>query len=398
MGSYHFFHKLFSDAFPQVLIAIITSRLYNIMINNSIFKRIIFMNEFMDRMSVIIPSYQPDEKLPEVIKGLSEKGFRDIVLVDDGGGETYAPFFEKAAAFPGVTVLTHPENKGKGCALKTAFQYCIKERPACSGVITVDGDNQHHIEDILACCGKLSEKPDHVILGARNFSAKEVPFRSRFGNVLTKGVFRFACGIKITDTQTGLRAIPACYLKTMTEIEGNRYEYETNMLLELKARRIPFEEVPIRTIYLDENDSSHFNPLKDSIRIYRTIFAFAASSFASSLIDLGLFYLCISLLTHMMPEGIWNIVVATAVARVCSSLFNYNMNRQKVFCSGSKNSIVKYYILCVVQFAASAGIVSLLSYLFPAGSLGKTLMKALTDIVLFLLSYQIQREWVFRKE
>ena len=356
------------------------------------------MAQFIDKISVVVPSYQPDEKLLEVVKGLTESGFQDIILVDDGGGESYAPLFEKASLFSGVTVLTHPENRGKGSALKTAFAYCLKERLDCFGVVTVDGDNQHHVEDILACCEKLREKPDHIILGARDFSKKEVPLRSRFGNVLTKGVFRFACGIRITDTQTGLRAIPAKYLEVMTEIEGSRYEYETNMLLEMKARRIPFEEVPIRTIYLDENESSHFNPLKDSLRIYRTIFAFAASSVASSLIDLLLFYLGISLLTYMMPAGAWNIVIATAVARVCSSLFNYNMNRRKVFRNGGRNSILKYYILCVLQFAASAGLVSLLAFLFPAGSFGKTLFKALVDVFLFLLSYQIQREWVFRRE
>lgn len=356
------------------------------------------MTDFIENMSVIIPSYQPDEKLPEVVRGLTEKGFRDIILVDDGGGADYAPFFEKALRFPGVTLLTHSENRGKGCALKTAFAYCLRERPACSGVVTVDGDNQHHPDDILACCEKLKERPDHMILGARDFSGREVPLRSRFGNVLTKGVFRFVCGIRITDTQTGLRAIPAALLPAMLEIEGSRYEYETNMLLELKTRGIPCEEVPIRTIYLDENDSSHFNPLKDSIRIYRTIFAFAASSLASSLIDLALFYVCISLLTYMRPDGVWNIVMATAFARVCSSLFNYNMNRRKVFRSGGRNSIMKYYILCALQFAASAGLVSLLSALFPAGSLGKTLLKALVDVLLFLVSYQIQREWVFRGE
>ena len=152
------------------------------------------MTEFVDKMSVIVPSYQPDEKLLEVVRSLTEKGFRDIILVDDGGGNDYAPLFEKAAKLPGVSVLTHPENRGKGCALKTAFAYCLKERPACTGVITVDGDNQHHVDDILACCGKLEEKPDHVILGAREFSSKDVPFRSRFGNVLTKGVFRFEIG------------------------------------------------------------------------------------------------------------------------------------------------------------------------------------------------------------
>lgn len=356
------------------------------------------MSKFTDGLPVIIPSYRPDRKLLEVVKGLTERDFRDIIVVDDGSGAAYKPLFKKAALFPGVSVLTHPENRGKGCALKTAFQYCLKERPECRGVITVDGDNQHHIEDILACCERIYERPVHVILGARNFGAKEVPFRSRFGNVLTKSIFRVVCGIQITDTQTGLRVIPARYLREMVEIEGSRYEYETNMLLEMKARHIPFEEVMIRTIYLDENNSSHFNPVKDSIRIYRTIFGFAASSFVSSLIDLLLFYLGISLLTHILPGRKWNIVIATAGARICSSVFNYNMNRRKVFRDGSRNSIVKYYILCALQFAASAGLVSAISFLFPAGSLGKTVIKALVDIVLFLLSYRMQREWVFRKE
>lgn len=356
------------------------------------------MPKFTDGLLVIIPSYRPDGKLLEVVKGLTEGGFRDIILVDDGSGAAYRPLFEKAALFSGVSVLTHPENRGKGCALKTAFQYCLKERPGCKGVITVDGDNQHHIEDILACCERIHERPVHVILGVRDFGAEKVPFRSRFGNVLTRSVFRIACGIYITDTQTGLRAIPACYLRELAEIEGSRYEYETNMLLEMRTRHIPFEEVTIRTIYLDENDSSHFDPVKDSIRIYRTIFGFAASSFAASLLDLALFYLGISLLTYMLPGEEWNIVIATAAARICSSVFNYNMNRRKVFRNGSRNSIVRYYTLCAGQFAASAGLVSAISFFFASGSFGKTMIKALVDIVLFLLSYRIQREWVFRKE
>ncbi len=355
------------------------------------------MNDFIKNMSVILPSYKPDEKLLTVLDGLAEKGFSDVIVVNDGSGSGYDGLFEKAAAFPSVTVLTHPENKGKGRALKTAFAYCIENRPACTGVITVDGDNQHHPDDILACCQKLSENPGQLVLGARSFSSDEVPFRSRFGNVMTRGVFRFACGIRITDTQTGLRAIPAQYLPLMLETAGERYEYETNMLLEMKTNEIPFTEVTIRTIYLDDNDSSHFNPLKDSIKIYRTIFAFLASSLASSLLDLGLFFLFVSLLAYFMPESLWNVVAATAAARVCSSLFNYLVNSKKVFRSKNKTSLARYYVLCILQFAASAGLVSLGAFLFHAGSVGKTVIKAIVDILLFLISYQLQREWVFKK-
>lgn len=355
------------------------------------------MNDFIKTMSIILPSYKPDQKLLAVLNGLSEKGFSDIIVVNDGSGSDYDALFAKAKAFPNVTVLTHPENCGKGRALKTAFSYCMENRPSCTGVITVDGDNQHHPDDVLACCLKLSENPGQIVLGARSFSSKEVPFRSRLGNVLTRSVFRFACGIKITDTQTGLRAIPAQYLPLMLEISGDRYEYETNMLLEMKAHEIPFTEVTIRTIYLDENDSSHFNPLKDSIKIYRTIFAFVASSFISSLLDLVLFFLLISLLTYFAPENRWNVFAATAVARVCSSLCNYLLNSKKVFGSQNKTSPIRYYLLCVLQFAASAGLVSLAAFLLHAGNIGKTAIKAVIDTLLFLISYQIQRDWVFKK-
>lgn len=355
------------------------------------------MNDFIKKMSVILPSYKPDDKLLAVLEGLAQKGFPDIIVVNDGSGSGFDAFFEKAKFFPGVTVLTHPENRGKGRALKTAFAYCMEYRPSCTGVVTVDGDNQHHPDDILSCCQRLSENPEQIVLGARNFSSKEVPFRSRFGNVMTRGIFRFACGIKITDTQTGLRAIPAKYLPLMLETSGERYEYETNMLLEMKTHQIPFSEVTIRTIYLEENGSSHFNPLKDSIKIYRTIFAFLASSFLSSLVDLELFFILISILEYFMPDGAWNVLISTAAARICSSLCNYLLNSKKVFRSKNKSSLVRYYLLCVLQFAASAGLVSLASFLLHAGSVGKTAIKAIVDILLFLISYQIQREWVFKK-
>lgn len=354
------------------------------------------MKDFVLDLSIIIPSYNPDEKLIKVVEGLREKGFHDIIVVNDGSDSLHQEPFSLIDRY--CTVIHHKVNKGKGKAMKTAFEFCLDNRKKSAGVITVDGDNQHHPDDVYACGKALLENPDHLILGCRNFSGDDVPTRSKFGNNITRGVFRFLCGLKISDTQTGLRAISTKRLPEMLEIKGERYEYETNMLLETKNYDIEITEVPIRTIYLDENNSSHFNPIKDSIKIYGIIIKFFINSIASTGIDLLLFFVADSLLHRtLLPEAAM-IFMATAFARVCSSLFNYKMNRKVVFGQGSATSIVKYYVLCVCQMSVSAGIVFALSSVFHATSVLSTILKAITDTCLFFISFRIQKDWVFRRE
>ena len=164
----------------------------------------------------------------------------------------------------------------------------------------------------------------------------------------------------------------------------------------MKSQNIPFKETTIQTIYIEENNSSHFNTVRDSFRIYKTIFKFVASSGLSSVIDLALFYIMSLILNHVAPGWTFNVLTATAVARVCSSVFNYKCNRHKVFKSGDKHSVVRYYILCVCQLLVSAGLVTLLTNLIPSGSFVTTLLKLCVDTVLFFISYQIQRDWVFK--
>lgn len=362
-----------------------------------------------DSVTVILPSYNPDQKLLDVVDGLLHRGFHDIVVVNDGSDEAHLAPFQTLSAYPDCTLLTHEVNRGKGCALKTAFSYCLKHRPEAAGVITVDGDNQHHPEDIAHCVSAMLAAKNQVILGVRDFSQADVPPRSRFGNTMTKTVFRLFCGIRISDTQTGLRAIPACYLKDMLEIDGERYEYETNMLLEMKARNIPFCEVPIRTIYIEENSSSHFHPIRDSLKIYRIIFKFALSSGASAILDLTAFWIFVALLGKLLPAQLtWfghavsastaSIGLATLFARILSSLANYKLNERLVFASASRGTFFRYYALCVIQLCVSAVLVSLLSSLFSSGSFLKTVLKAAVDTLLFFLSFRIQKEWVFRRD
>lgn len=348
------------------------------------------------KISVILPSLNPDEKLLQVVSGLIEEGFDDIVIVNDGSDEEHLEPFKEADKYSQVTVLTHDVNRGKGRALKTAFEYCIENRTDIDGVVTVDGDNQHLPKDIRKCCEAMICKEDKVILGCRDFSGRNVPFKSKFGNSVTKGVFCFACGIKISDTQTGLRAIPFKYLSFMTQIKGERFEYETQMLLEMNRHHIEFSEEMIETVYIDDNATTHFHPIRDSLKIYAVIVKFGLSSIISFVIDyllfLGLEYI---LAEHL--ERHYKILVATVGARIVSSLVNYMINRKTVFESKTsiRKSMPRYYLLCVCQAGISYGLVYALAYLTGSGNFITSLLKVCVDIILFLASFQIQRNWVF---
>ena len=350
------------------------------------------------KVSVIIPSLNPDNKLIQVVDALVAKGFDDIILVNDGSDKAHMQPFLQLKEYRQCTVLTHEINRGKGRGLKTAFDYCIANRPDIDGVVTVDGDNQHKAEDILNCCNKMIECKDKVILGVRDFSGDDVPPKSKFGNNMTSFVFKFVCGLNISDTQTGLRAIPLKFLPLFSQIKGERFEYETNMLLELKNSNIDFKQVPIETVYIEENASTHFNPIKDSLKIYGVIFKYIFSSLASSVIDLAIFSI-VSALVYNKCEDSLRILLATVVARVISSLFNFLFNRKAVFKANNNfgSAMMRYYVLCVCQLMVSYGLVYVITSLFGLGQVMTVVTKGVIDTILFMISFYIQRIWVFKK-
>ncbi|MFA1643210.1 glycosyltransferase [Chryseomicrobium imtechense] len=345
-------------------------------------------------LAIVIPSYKPDDKCRAVIDELIASQFSRIIVVDDGGEEEYASFFTKLKTFKEVTVLHHAKNQGKGRALKTAFHYILNEDIPVDGVITIDADGQHLLSDMQKVAEQMRETPDAVILGARDFTQKDVPFRSRFGNRFTRLLFRLSTGTVLTDTQTGLRGLPIQHLPLMLEIKGERFEYEMNVLGSLKRNEIPIEEVEIETVYLDENKSSHFHPLRDSFHIYKIFLFYGMSGGASFALDLGFYSLFIYLWKEDSPQMF--IIFATIAARILSSLFNYFVNRHKVFGQGSSKSFVRYYLLAAFIMAASAGSVHLL-YTEWLGR-GEVVLKVLVDSVLFIFGFIVQRAWVFRKD
>lgn len=347
---------------------------------------------------VIVPSLNPDEKLLQVVEGMREAGFSHILLVDDGSLPENTQAFRYAEENLECTVLRHEKNFGKGKALKTAFSYVLMHCPDITGVITIDGDNQHKPKDALKMALELLSDPDAVMMGVRNFKQKQVPLQNRIGNTLTSMVFRVLCGIKLSDTQTGLRGISVKYLPEFIKLDGDRFEYETNMLLYMKSAGIPFKELSIETVYLEGNSTSHFNPLTDSAKIYKPILKFASGSIISALIDLGIFTFIVWLMQNVSLGK--QIFVATLIARVVSSLFNYAFNRYAVFESREPKrvTLLRYYMLCTVQMLLSyKGVELVLSVLLFSG-IGKTFVKLLIDSILFMLTFQIQREWVFKRQ
>lgn len=346
----------------------------------------------LDNIYIIIPSLNPDNKLKKTVEGMLNTGFSHILLVDDGSDSEHKKYFPEENE--NITVLTHKTNLGKGAALKTAFNYILDNVPDACGVITVDGDGQHTPEDTLKCADELEKKNGAVILGCRDFSGKDVPKRSRFGNKTTSFVFKLLCGISVSDTQTGLRAFPRSVLSELIKIKGERFEYETNMLLVLSRKGISFKEVKISTVYLEENASSHFRPIRDSIRIYHFILSFFMSSAISTVIDIVLFYILSRILSDAL--GTATVLAATVPARAVSSFTNYIINKQKVFNSEKiENSVLKYYALAIPQMLVSALIVTILKSIFTAGSFVSTIIKMIVDTVLFFISYRIQNCWVF---
>lgn len=355
----------------------------------------------MNEIPVIIPAYEPDERLLVLLEKLHEAGVRPVILVNDGSKEAYQDIFARADKIVGKTggrLLTHAENMGKGRALKTAFACILESFPDASGAVTADSDGQHTPESIIKVMDRMKQDPDALVLGARQFEGDGIPWKSRFGNSLTEKVFAYTAGIHVSDTQTGLRGIPRSFMKKLLDVKGDRFEFETRMLLEA-AGTLPIVEVPIETIYdSEENHQTHFKPIRDSLRIYR-IFAgrflkFIFSSLSSSILDLILFSLFCSVLKKKYP-GVY-VGIATVAARIFSAAYNYTINYRIVFRSRENvaTSGLRYLLLAVLQMLCSATLVTILVKAFPA--FPELLPKIAVDTVLFFISYKLQQKLVFR--
>ena len=309
---------------------------------------------------IIIPAYEPDERLLELLKDLSESRLGPVIIVDDGSGEQYSDIFTEAENYlktTGGVLLRHEVNRGKGRALKTAFAHVLDHEPDAIGCVTADSDGQHSPECIARIMEALEENPDKLVLGVRTFDMEGVPWKSRMGNKITEQVFSYVSGIHVTDTQTG----------------------------------------PIRTIYdSEDHHQTHFNSWTDSAKIYRILIRrfmkYVLASASSCLIDLLLFAVFCRLFKGKFAAYI---AAATVLARILSGSYNYAVNYKVVFESEEKKrtSGFKYLVLAIVQTILSAAFTTLGSTMLPA--VPEVVVKVLVDTVLFFISYRIQHMYIF---
>ncbi len=358
-------------------------------------------------MTIVIPAYKPDEKLIGLIQSLRSLTDATLVVVNDGSDVVYDEIFHRVKEL-GCTLLVHPENRGKGAAMKTAFRYLAENAEKDEIICTADADGQHLPKDILRCLEEAKAHPDSLVIGGRAFRG-EVPFRSRFGNAVSRWTFRILMGVKVHDTQTGLRAFHASMIPNMLKVKADRYEYEMQILCNAAKNKTPLREIEIETVYLDENKSSHFNPLRDAMRVYGLLIRnatgrlFQVLSFLfSSLVAFGIDVVGYALLFNFvfchMTENTETVAFASLLtARAASSLANYSINRKVVF-RNSENpvkSLLLYTLLVVLIFFGNHEINTL--FLINLG-LDEVISLILAQIICFPVSFLIQKYVVFPKK
>ena len=355
------------------------------------------MNNVINNVIVLMPSYEPNENIVDLVKKLVNY-FSYIVIINDGSSDDKESIFSDAISIDKNKVFLYRNvvNMGKGRAIKNGINYCFNafkneiDTSEIEGFITVDSDGQHSVEDIINCAKTFNSFKESLVLGTRKFD-DDVPLRSKFGNETTINVMRLLYGLRISDTQTGLRAFSTHNAKSFLNLSGERYEFEIQMLIKTKKKNIPIVEVPIKTIYISENAGSHFNPVVDSFKIYKIIIyefvKFAFSSLFSFFIDITLYSQFIRLFKGKTK---YYIIFSAIIARIISSIVNYNINKNIVFEDNRsiKNTIFKYYLTAICVLAVS----SLSTHLISSRLGGLEVpIKIIVDLLIFFIDFRVQK-------
>lgn len=341
---------------------------------------------------LLIPAYCPNESLIRLVKGIldsSENFFSRIVIVDDGSGEKFAYIFSSLAQLPKVTIVKNAINLGKGAALKNGFNYIFTTGKE-SSVVTADADGQHTPQDILSIARAGLAGGVTLVLGVRKFDG-HIPFRSWVGNQLTRIVYFIITGHRLVDTQTGLRAWPKNLALSSLRLRIDGYDFEMEALIrakELIGEDVNIIQLPISTIYIDNNRYSHFNPVLDSMRIYFVFLRFCGAGLLTAFADNTVFILSYTLNN--------NIIRSQILSRLTGGVVSFIMSRQMVFQAKSS---------CFLQFVKFSSLVILFGYIsygmiyFLTSNIGMGVISAkiLTEFFLFIGSFTIQREFIFRK-
>lgn len=337
------------------------------------------------KVTALIPAYNPSHNLVALVRDLAAADFAAIIVVNDGSTRECDPVFAAIGAIDRAIVLEHSVNLGKGAALKTGLNHACCCFGDHIGVVTIDADGQHLVTDARQVAAALAAHPESLVVGARSFG-KDVPWRSKFGNNLTKYLFRLLVGQKLTDTQSGLRGIPRSLVRSLLKIRANGYEFELDMLLACKYSGRHILEQPITTVYIGQNQSSHFNPVVDSMRIYFVLFRFTLASLFSALIDNVVFI-----------AVFWfsaDILVSQVVARSASVPCNFYIVKNVVYYSdlNTYKTFAKYLVLVFFSGFVSYLLIQGITRFMPFSVIPA---KLIAETTVFFANFAIQRDFIF---
>lgn len=337
------------------------------------------------KVIALIPAYNPSKELISLVNELSRSRFSAVIVVNDGSNRECDSVFAEVEKIDKAILIRHAINLGKGAALKTGLNHAYCYFADHIGLVTIDADGQHLVEDAVKVAAMLEKHPESLIMGVRNFG-DDVPWRSNFGNTVTKHLFRLLIGQKLTDTQSGLRGIPRSLIPSLLRISANGYEFELDMLLACKytGRRI-IEQI-ITTVYIDQNRSSHFNPFVDSMKIYFVLFRFTLAAIFSALIDNIIFILIYGFSSSILTSQV--------TARSVSMIFNYSAVKRVVFYSDAKHgkTFPRYLSLVIVSGLVSYLLIKFLTIFSP---LSVVPSKLIAESIVFVGNFAIQRDFIF---
>lgn len=209
------------------------------------------------KVCVLIPSYNVEQTIGDVVRKIKEMGL-EVIVVDDGSTDDT----ERRASENNAIVIRHIKNLGKGASIKEGFDFMLR-MTNFDTIIVMDGDGQHNPNDIQKFISRAQECDDDIIIGNRMALTKNMPFVRLATNKCMSFLLSAMCKQRIPDTQCGFRLIKREILRKI-KFESNKYDLESEILIKASRMKFKIASVPIETIY--RNELSRIHPVKDTIR------------------------------------------------------------------------------------------------------------------------------------
>ncbi len=341
------------------------------------------MSEVKD-VTIVIPAYNPDDKFVKFVQDLREHGYKSIIAVNDGSKDASKPYIKEAVDKFGIILVNHNVNLGQGRAYKSGLNAYLglTDLDQSIGVIQCDCDGQHCVEDVNKVAELMRENRESFIVGTREFSDKTIPFRSRFGNNCTNFVFKHFVGLPLNDVMSGLKGLPKAFIYKLIEARGERFEFVTTTLLEVKKCNLDIIQIPIQTIYINGNETSHFRPVLDSVKIYKTIlnyFLYALFAYVLSVLAFGL-----SIDIFKEIGMLASIIIASCLGKLVTDIYTLLINRNAILKNNAKT--VKYIAFCILRAAIVTAFVFLIvNYI----GINSVVCKIIVDLLLFIPGFKV---------